>query len=421
LKNHYFILIILAFCQTVISFINNYIVVRHIGFGAELDVYYIALAVYVFLFSSIGWSISSILTPMFVEGKEENIEGQVLIVIFVVTIPAFFIVILTMYFWGKLIYVNYLQEVEYLKILTIQFIFIISFIFSVLNVVFLSIFQANGQYVTINSINIISASVGLCFVYFTIEKFGVYSASVGFLLMQAFLFFVMGGMLYKKISSNCSYNQKMLNVLWRRSKHLFYGSLYFRTEELVDRFISSFLATGFLSLSGFVQRVYGAIITVLNTSIAGPTITRFSFYFKLEDLKSTKKHLFFNLIILFLIVTGIFIVVICCGEGLFLYFFNDKVDENLLPILFDTILFLFAIVYGKTLGQVLQSLLLSYKFEREVTINEVVSYTIIILLKVILTYIFGIYGFLFSVVCGELLKNIAKYYLISKKVLSNVI
>jgi len=68
------ILLKLASLQVLINFATNFLIVKKIGFGNELDVFYIALAVFSFLTSSIGWSISSVLTPILIENRK-NVDN----------------------------------------------------------------------------------------------------------------------------------------------------------------------------------------------------------------------------------------------------------------------------------------------------------------------------------------------------------
>ena len=406
------ILLNLALLQVFINFASNFMIVKKIGFGNELDIYYIAMAVFSFLSTSIGWSISSVLTPILIENREDNLEGKMFLNVLIITIPIFFIAIISMFFWSKLIFVNYIESVEYSKILIIQGMFIVTFLITTLNVVFYAIFQEKNQYIKINFLNMFAAIIGFTFVYLTIDSYGVYSAVMSQVVMQLFLFIIMLYLTFKIIKKNFIFDKEKLLLLWNRMKYIFIGSFYYRTDELIERFIASYLTAGFLSLVGFIQRVYGAIITVLNTSIAGPTITKFSTLIKDGHYGELKKTLYNYLIFLFLIDLSIFLVVLLFGENLFLYFFSDKIDEKLLPVVYNTILLLFTMIFGKTLGQVLHNLLLSLKLEKTITLYDSATFTINIFIKVLLTIYYGMFGFLISIVIGELIKNTIKYYLV---------
>jgi O-antigen/teichoic acid export membrane protein len=397
------ILLKLASLQVLINFATNFLIVKKIGFGSELDVFYIALAVFSFLTSSIGWSISSVLTPILIENREKKLEGQMFINILLITLPLTTLAFISIYFWSKLIFINYLDTVEFEKILIVQSVLILSFTFATLNIMFLAIFQERNQYIKINFLNMISAIIGLVFVYFTIDEYGVYSASWSQLVIQLFLFVVMLAMTYKVLSQNMRFEKEYFLLLWHRMKYIFFGSFYYRTDVIIGRYITSFLTPGFLSLVGFAEKVYGAIITVLNTSIAGPTITKFSNLIKEGNYAHVKKTLYSYLILLFVIDLIIFLTVLAFGEDLFLYFFSDKLYVSLTPIVFMTLMFLISMIFGKTLGMLQRSLFMSSRKEKDLTILNSLLFTLNIVLKITLTYYFGIVGFLFSVVINEIL------------------
>ena len=408
------ILLKLASLQVLINFFTNYLIVKKIGFSSELDVYYVAMAVFGFLSTSIGWSISSVLTPILIENREKRIEGYMFVSILFIVIPIFLFTLVSMPIWIKFIFHNFLQKVSYQKIVFIQSMFLITFAITSINILFYAIFQEKNEYIKINFLNMIGAIIGFIFIYFTIDKFGIYSASLYQLVIQIFLFFIMGIFTFKIIKINLKFRKEYFLLLWHRMKYIFFGSFYYRTDELIERFIASYLTSGFLSLVAFVQRIYGAIITVLNTSIAGPTITKFSNLIKEKKFNEVKKTLYNYLFMLLIIDIIIFSFVFFFGKDLFLYFFSDRIDKNLIDILFYVIVFLFAMVFGKTLGQILHNLLLSLKLEKEITIFDSITFTINILIKIVLSIYFGMIGLISAIVIAEIIKNSAKYYLVIK-------
>ncbi len=406
------ILLMLASFQVLIAFATNYLVVKKIGFGDELDVFYIAMAVFGYFSTSVGWSISSVLTTILIKNKEDNLGGKMLVNVMLLTCIALAIALLCMFFGMHLLYAGYIDSVGYRKIIIIQSLLILTFCISNLNVVFLAMLQENNQYIKINTLNMFSAVIGFAIVYFTIEMFGVYAAALSQLGMQIFLFAIMfsGALIANKII--LAYDFKTFYMLWQRMKFVFVGSLYYRTEELTERFISSYFSVGFLSLFGFVQRVYGALITIVNTSIAGPTITKFSYCVKNKEFNKIKSLLTKYLLLIFIFDAIIFLIIIFTGENLFLYFFREAVNENISNDIFTILIVSFGMVFGSTLGQVIHNILLSMQIEKEITICDSVTFTLNLLIKVIGAFLFGMMGFLIATVVGVMIKNSAKAYLL---------
>jgi len=410
----------LASLQILINFGTNFYIVHKIGFNAELDILYISLAVFAFLTSSIGWSISSVLTPILIENREKKIEGEMFVSISFIVIPIFVVVMLSMYFWSKLLYANYLDTIEFDKILTIQTFANLSFLFSTLNILFLSMFQEKNQYIKINLLNMLGAIVGFIFVCLTIEDYGIYSAGLYQVIIQIFLFFVMWLILCKSTKFNFKYNREILSLLWHRMKYIFFGSFYYRTGTIIDRIIASYFTAGTLSLIGFVEKIYGAIITVLNSSISGPTITMFSNLIKEGKHEQIKKSLYNYFILLLIIDMFMLAFVIVFGKDLFLYFFSDRIDISLIPMLSIILLFLFSIVFGKTLGMLQKSLMMSSKNEKAVTYINSFVFTIGMILKITLSYYYGIIGLLISILLNEVLTLIIQMIYIERKILNEI-
>lgn len=408
------ILMQLAILQILISFLTNYIIVKKIGFGNQLDIFYLAMAVYLFLHTSVNWSIAAVLTPILIENSENKIEGQLFINILLIVSFIFIASLLSINFWSNLIFTNYLEKVNKETINTIQTIFLFTFLLEGLNILFFSIMQRKNEFIKINLLNLIVTIIGFLFVYFTINSYGIYSASYAQIIMKSILFLFLFFYLFDLIKINFYFEKKTFLILWNRMKYIFIGSFYFRLNDIMDKFISSYLTSGFLSLVSFIQKLYEASNTVLNTSITAPTITKFSNLIKNNNYEQIKITINKYLIFLFLLNSIIFIFIYFLGESLFLFLFEERIEISLIPILFSTLISIFIICYTQTMGKILQNLLLSLKAEKEITKYDVISFTISILLKIIFTYYFSVIGFLISFILSELIKVLFKYYLVQK-------
>lgn len=409
------ILMQLAIFQILVSFATNFIVVKKIGFGNELDIFYLAMAVYLFLTTSVNWPISAVLTPILIENSDRRIEGSLFINIFAISLIIVLIVFSTINIWSNFIFVNYIGKISFDTIKDIQIIFLITFFIESLNILFLSTMQKRNEYIKINIINLITAIIGLLFVLYTIDIYGVYSAVLGQLLIRSSIFIILFIYLLNIIKIDFIFRREILILLWGRMKYIFIGSFYFRLNDLVDKFIASYLTSGFLSLVSFIQKLYEASNTVINSSITAPTITKFSILIKEKKYSILKKILVNYLILLFVINSISLIIVYFLGEKIFLYFFSNRIEEELVNILFITLITIFIICYTQTMGKIMQNLLLSLKAEKEITKYDVVSFTIAIIIKIILTYNFLITGFLISFILAELIKVFFKYYLVNNK------
>lgn len=405
-------LMILAILQILVSFFTNFFIVKEIGFTSELDVFYLSMAVYLFLHTSINWPFAAIITPLMIENKEKRLEKNLFINILVISLILFFLLYTTMFMWIDLIFKNYLQIIELQTIKTIQSIFLITFVIDSLSLVFLSILQQKDNYILINLLSLSSSIISFLFIYNTINFLGIYSATYGQLIIRLFIFIILFSYLIKYVVESNHFEIKYSLILFNRVKHLIFGSFYFRINDLLDRYIATYLSSGFLSLASFIQKLYESFNTVINTSIVAPTITKFSYLLKENKYKEVKRIIYSYTLFIFILVTIFLIFIFFFGEQLFLVFFAERLDKNLSSILFISLICIFIICYTQTIGKIFQNLLLSLNKEKLITYYDVVSFTITIPLKISMTFYFEIFGFLISFVLSEMIKFLLKGYLL---------
>lgn len=386
------------------------IIASSLGFGLELDVYYITLSVYLFLLASIGWSLTNVITPILIQrGIKDSISKVFYIVlIWALCIVIFLIALLPLL--TNIIYSNYLDEYS---IKYFYFLFFLScsiFVIDLLAQVFICFENASERFVRAISINFISSLVGLSVCYYFVDSFGLVGALLTQLTIKISLLVILL-ILNVHCLSGIKYDKKMANELFSRSKYFFISGLYYRTEDLVEKVIASFLAPGFLSLVSFVQRIYGAVITVINTVIITPTLTRFCKSTTKKEKYSDYKFIKLLVVVICLVTLISFPVVYFYGEKFLLLIFSDKllgVEESVtlvLSVLFPTFMLL-------TINQLLHNLLMSRAQERNIAKYDMISYTISLALKITLTFLYGLSGFLGGIVFASALKLVFKSYLV---------
>ena len=412
------ILMKISSLQVFMNFFISLLVLRNVGVGAELDVYYIAMAVFAFLYSSVNWSIVSITSPYLIQHRCENKEGRVLVAVLCIVTPVALLLGLSLPLWGKLLFINYIGEVEISKIYTVQLILIVAYFVDGLIMVFNSMLQEKNKYITYNASMALASMVGLIFVYFTIDHIGVYAAALNQLLMKVFIFIWLFILFFKSIKPYIAFDKDIFKELVKRTKYILAGSLYFKTDEIVEKFVASYLTAGLVSIIGFIQRVYGAFVTVLNSAIGLPSMTVFSNYIKEGRVKDVRPILMRYILALTVISFCIFVAIHFVGETVFVWMMGDKLSADLIPTLNLAMYMLFAFVYFKPISLVLQTLLLSLNKGDIATAYDSVIYTFNVGLKIILTILYGIEGLLVAILIGYALVDIAKFYLVVKE-LSN--
>lgn len=407
----------LSSIQVFASFLISLIVIRKIGVGIELDIYYIAMAVYAFLYSSINWSFSAILAPYLIQRRGENVEGRVLVTILCITAPVAVLLGLTLPLWGKLLFTNYIGEVDLEVIYSVQAILILAYFFDSLLITFIGILQEKNRYILFNGTLALASVSGLLFVWLTLDSLGVYAAALNQLLMKVLIFIWMMVLFFNKIKPYISFDKEIFWYLIHKTKFILLGSLYFKTDEVAEKFIASYLTSGLVSIIGFVQRIYGAVVSILNSAIGMPSMTVFSNYIKDGKITELRPILIRYILGLSAISFCMFLAMHLLGETILVWMMGDKLAHDLIPALNLTMYMLFGFVYFKPINLVLQSLLLSMNKGDIATAYEAVTFTINMALKITLTIYFGLEGLLLAILLGYALTDVVKFYLVMKELL----
>lgn len=405
----------LSAIQVALNFLVSILVIRKVGVGAELDVYYIAMAVFAFLYSSINWSLASVAAPYLIQHRGENKEGRFFVTVACLTLPLGIFVALTLPLWAEVVFANYLNTVNMATIYTVQAVLVAAFMVDSLLVVFTAYLQEQNRYILFNGAMAAASLVGLLFVYALIDTLGVVAAAYNQLVMKLFILIWMLVIFGKKIKPFVAFDRQMFYEIIRRVKYILMGSLYFKTDEVVEKYIASYLMPGFVSIIGFVQRVYGAFVSVINSVIGVPSMTVFSNFIKDGKGHELRPILYRYIAILSTLSLCAFVGVYWLGEVTFVWVMGDKLPEDMVPMLRMTMYILFSFVCLKPISLVLQSLLLSLNEGAKATAYDAVTFTVTVGLKVGLTFAYGMEGILFAIMLGYILTDAAKFYLVLKE------
>ncbi|MEZ9895754.1 hypothetical protein AB4356_25675, partial [Vibrio lentus] len=107
----------------------------------------------------------------------------------------------------------------------------------------------------------LSTVVQLCIVILLIERIGVYALLIGLIASKVFFILNFTSLLPKKIE----YDPDTLSIVYKKARSLVISSLYTRSGEVIDRYISGLLSSGSVSVLAFSMRVSMAITSVINS------------------------------------------------------------------------------------------------------------------------------------------------------------
>lgn len=392
--NEKIILIILSLSSLLISFFINLFGVTKIGFNHELDLYYIIYAISTFCVTTIMWPLSNAAIPILIKNELK------ISVIFYITLIYSFLSVALFYFILSIYAIS--SSIGDYRIPLLFSIFLFLDCVYVYTQIYL---QNTNQYIKMNLYFLLGNIIQFIFVFFSIDLIGIYSLILGLIISKMVSFLL----IIKELPMVITIKNKELYLISKKILPISISSLYSRSNEIVDRYLSSFLITGSISIVGFSTRISSAITTVINTSIVTPTITSFT-----KEKSRIKKELTTRVLYIFIIFISSISLWYIFGEKIITLMLNDNQPPYSSIYIYNICLFLLLLTIINPIVGLANNILLSRQKLNYVAYSEIIAYSIGILIKIILTIYLGLKGLIFAIIIEAILKLIVKSIYIIK-------
>lgn len=402
-----------AFLQVLVSFACSYFISKSLGFGNKLDIYYLSIGIYMFNLSIITNSIQAVLAPELINSQDENFKYKSFLNIIIIIITYSLVFLLFSKQIINLLFFNLLSSSSFDLVFKVQIIFLIALIIKTINIVGVSLLQRNENYVSINLSLVIASCVFFFIIYILKSENFLFLCSIGF-LVRNILEFILISIRVLDFSQllKVQIDFKSLKKLFADCRIFIFGQLFYKTEDLLDKYISSFLVEGFLSFTSFIKTIFSALSNILINSYIIQSLSYFSKNKK--NLKKSLEYLKKRIYILFLISLAIVIGNALLGNYVFTLLFNNKFSPELTKYISFTLSVSSIIIFFIPLNAIYQNLLLSLTLHKKIVFLDSISYAISVVLKIVLSIKFGVHGFLIAFVISLLIKNFIKSIAIIK-------
>ena len=382
---------ILSSINIIITFLYQWYVVVLFGPGSETDALFAGMVIPQLFLAIITGSLMYVLIPIL--SIEKQSQFSIICWTFFQLTGLIFLAIslILSYFadyWVPFFVPGFDNATTNLSISLIR-IQLIGMIFIALTTVLWSASHAKKKFVFVECTTIISNIIGFLFLVTTIDKFGIFSASWAMVIKSALqtllLINIMGTF------SLPQFNHSSVKNFFTRIKPLIAGTIYYKSEQLFDRFLASMTNTGNLTLLHLSQQIYSVSNMLFDKAILSPTFPELSknaFNNKWNEFTQIINKRFIIIIILTILA---YICLFFFGKPvLSLIFVNfSKTDINKLWIL---LLCLIGLLMGAPLGQLLSSSFYAQGNTITPTKIGVVGYTLGIVCKITGFYYYGITG-----------------------------
>jgi putative peptidoglycan lipid II flippase len=314
----------LAGGNILLGFIYQWYTVTTVGPGAETDALYAGMVVPQLVLAIIAGSLTHVLVPLLSNQRDEGFHQDAWVYfqgigLLFSTVTG--ILYLTSYIWVPWTVPGFDANTKSLTLSLVR-IQLVGIIFAALTAVLWSVNYARQRFIWVELSSIISNMIGFGLLVWGLSRFGIVAAAWAMILKTFLqtLFLLRGLGRY----SRPDWRSESLKEAWRRLKPLLLGNTYYKTDQLVDRFLASMAPAGGLTLLYMAHQLYGSGNTILNKSIATPMIPVMAQKAHVRDWK-TFRYIFLKRLLVMGGLTGLgFLVVLIFGKPLLTVLFGHK-------------------------------------------------------------------------------------------------
>lgn len=384
---------LLAATNIGVTFLFQWYVLTQLGPGVETDALFAGMTIPQLVLAVISGSLVHVLVPLLSGENKEQLRHNAWC--FLVLVGGLFTLLAVGLYvlapWWVPITVpgfNDSGQALTIKLTRIQ---LVGMVFTAVNGVQWATYYAKQQYLRAEFTPLLASILTLFVLIWALPRFGIVAAAwVSTLRMGLQTLFLSSGM-GRPVRPQL--NSPTIHQAWKRIKPLLLGTMYYKTDLVVDRFLLSSANSGTLSLFYLSQQIYGAVSQILNKAISAPLVPMLSTYYKNHDEVNFKKTYNTKLIQVSLICIFLVVVLVLFGEILLkLLVGYGNITENNIISLYWILICLCGMFIGGVCGQISTSFFYSRGNTIVPTRVGIYSYTIYLPLKIFIYYKYGIIG-----------------------------
>jgi len=376
-----------------IAFLFQWYVITQLGPGLESDALFAGMTIPQLVLAVISGSLMHVLVPILAGESEERLRHNAwsLLVLIGGLFGFLSVVLYATAPWWVPFTVPGFDEAG--KTLTVELtrIQLVGMVFTAINGVQWAAYHARQQFLWAEFTPILASTFALLLLVWALPHYGVIAAawigSLRMALQTLLLSLGMGRPVRPSLKSLA------IQQAWYRIKPLLLGTAYYKTDQLIDRFLLSTASSGSLSLYYLGQQIFGAANQVLNKAIVAPLVPILSKLYKAEDTAGFKRAYRRKLIqmagisLFSLLILGFFgqyLLSLLVGYG--------KLSSQNLELLWLMMLLMSGQFVIGNLGMIMTAMFYSVGDTKSPTIVGVVAYTLGVTIKILMFYYAGALG-----------------------------
>ena len=267
--------VILGLCagsNIVLTFFYQVFVLTSIGPGAQTDALFAGMVLPALLLAVVSGSLTHVLVPLLAtqEPRKFSVDAWSFFQGIGILFTGLFIILaLTAQLWVHWTVPGFDHPTRLLTVNLVR-IQLAGMVFTAVNSVLWSVYHARQKFIWAELSPLLATGCGFMFLVWGISRWGVYAAAwamvLRIILQTAMLMPGLGP--YRQPD----FRRESMKTAWRRICPLLAGTTYYKTDQLVDRFLASMAPSGQLSLLHIAQQIYNAGNMILGRAIGNPMV-----------------------------------------------------------------------------------------------------------------------------------------------------
>ena len=401
----------------VIIFLYQWYVITLLGAGAETDALFGAMVVPQVVLAVVSGSLSQVLVPLLASMGPDDIrrEGwnffQAAGLLFT---AAAVVLAMAAPVWVPRVLPGFsFQTLELtVRLVRIQ---LPGVVFTAVTGVLWSVMCAQDRFVAAEAAGLLAGVAGFAVLYVTLPLFGIEAAAWSLMLRT----FLQALFLLPCLGRYCrpAFGSDAMRRAWSRMKPLLAGTVYYKTDQFVDRFLSSMTPAGGLSLLALAVQIYSAANTVLARAVSNPMVTRLARLAKRGRWQEFMSG-FHRCLAAVMIITGLAmgLCMVAGPEILGLVFGSGRFSPEDTVLLWQVLMALGGVLVGGAAGQILSSSFYACGNTVIPTRIGVAGFTFGIIFKIGGFYQGGIIGIAMGTSAYYVLNSLALYFFLKRHV-----
>ena len=383
----------LAACNAALAVLSAWYIVTRVGLSFETDAFFASGALPQLVFLVLGVTLLPVLVPLLATRDAGRLREDAWLFFLLIT-GLFGLIGTALYascgLWVPLLVPGFSAEGKSLTV-DLTKIQIVSMVLNAGIVTLWAIHHARRRFVWVEFSGMLANLAGLLFLVWALPRFGIRAAAWNTVfyngLKLAFLLPVLGRW------CRPAWPSPTAREAWRLFKPIVPGQAYLRAEPLLDRFLTSTIGAGSLSLLYVAQQVYANAILVTNKAVVAPLAPKLALAADAGEWRRYRHAYRARLLLIGLISTlGVLSLLAFGLHALRLTIGNAGVTAENVHTLWLVIIALVGAFFGGVSGQVASGAFYAMGDTKTPTKVSALIYTLYLPLKIAVFLSYGLMG-----------------------------